>query len=458
MSAPRRMVVVLVAIALATVAMPAPVWAHGIGVRGDLPLPLWMVSYGATAVLVLSFVALGLLWKRPRLQEATAGLMVAEPLDRVAGAVAVLLRVAGLAAFVAVVAAAFAGPLSPVENLAPYAIYIALWVGGLVVSGLVGDLWRAISPFETALRLGLRRERAGDLRPLEGIGVWPAAILLLAFAWLELVYPQPADPRVLVQAMAVYVALMVVGVTYAGPRWIRSAELFGVVFRIVAAMAPFHRDDGGRLRLRPPLAGLADLDVVPGTAAVILVALGTTTFDGVTRQPFWEQLVGARTGWAAVPIGTAGLLLTVSVVSGLYVWAMRDAARYSGRSTGELVDAFAHSLVPIALAYAIAHYFSLLIFEGQRFVELSSDPLDRGWDLFGTADWEVDYLAVSTVTIAWVQAGAIVVGHLAGVVLAHDRAVALVPSELVSRTQYALLFAMIAYTIGGLVLLLGGGG
>ncbi len=458
MSAPRRLVGFLGAIALAAVAMPAPVWAHGIGVRGDLPLPLWMVSYGATAVLVLSFVALGLLWRRPRLQEATAGVTVAESLDRFAGAVSVLLRVGGVGAFVAVVAAAFAGPLSSVENLAPYAIYVGLWVGGLVVSGLVGNLWRAISPFETALRLGLPRERAKGLRPLERIGVWPAAVLLLAFAWLELVYPEPADPRVLAQAMAVYVAIMVVGVTHAGPRWIRSAEVFGVVFGIVAAMAPFHRDDRGRLRLRPPLAGLADLDVVPGSAAVILVALGTTTFDGVTRQPFWEQLVGARTGWSVVPLGTAGLLLAVGAVSGLYAWAMRDAARHSGRSTGELVDAFAHSLVPIALAYAIAHYFSLLIFEGQRFVELSSDPLGRGWDLFGTADWAVDYLAVSTVTIAWVQAGAIVVGHLAGVVLAHDRAVALFPGELVSRTQYALLFAMIAYTIGGLVLLLGGGG
>lgn len=456
MSATRRLGV-LAAMALAVLAVPAPARAHGIGVRGDLPLPLWMVSYGAGMVLILSFVALGVLWPRPRLQEPTSGITVPEPLDRVAGATTVLLRVAGLAAFAAVVAAAFAGPQSPVENLAPYAIYIALWVGGLVLSGLVGDVWAAISPFETALRLGTR-ERGAELRPLDGIGVWPAAMLLLAFAWLELVHPQPADPRILAQAISVYIAIMVLGVAYAGPRWIRSAEAFGVVFRIVAAMAPFHRDDRGRLRLRPPLTGLADLNIVPGTAAVILVALGTTTFDGVTRQPFWEQLVGARTGWSAAPISTAGLLLTVGAVSGLYVWAVRDAARRSGRSTRELVDAFAHSLVPIALAYAIAHYFSLLIFEGQRFVELSSDPLDRGWDLFGTADWAVDYLAVSTVTIAWVQAAAIVVGHLAGVVLAHDRAVAMFPGELASRTQYALLVAMVAYTIGGLVLLLGGGG
>lgn len=288
------------------------------------------------------------------------------------------------------------------------------------------------------------------------MGVWPAAGLLLAFAWLELVHPNPADPRTLGRAMAVYVAIMLVGTLWWGLPWLRSAEAFGVVFRIVAAMAPLHRDQEGRLRLRPPLAGLADLRVVPGTAAVILVALGTTTFDGIARQPLWEELTGQRTGWAVVPYATVGLLLTVAGVACLYLWAMGEAARRTGRRTGELVDAFAHSLVPIALAYAVAHYFSLLVFEGQRSAVLASDPFERGWNLFGTASLEVDYLAVSTTTIAWVQAGAIVVGHLAGVLLAHDRAVAMFAGRQATSSQYALLVAMVAYTVGGLVLLLGG--
>ncbi|MDP8930932.1 MAG: hypothetical protein M3O70_20760 [Actinomycetota bacterium] len=446
------------AIALLTflaVTAPAPAWAHGIGVRGDLPLPLWMVSYGAAMVLVLSFVALRTLWPSPRLEGNTAGVAVAEPVERAAAGLEWCLRLVGLVAFATVWAAALVGPLSPVGNLAPYAIYVTFWVGGLVVSGLVADVWYALSPFETVARLaGPTTDEEPSL--LNRIGVWPAAVLLLVFAWLELVYPNPADPRTLAQAIGVYVAIIAIGAAWWGRAWIRSAEAFGVVFSIVAAMAPIHRGDTGRLRLRPPLAGLADLDVVPGTAAVILIALGTTTFDGVTRQAFWEELTGSRTGWALVPYSTAGLLLTVAAVAGLYVWAMHEAARRTERNTAELVEAFVHSLVPIALAYAIAHYFSLLVFEGQRFVELASDPLGRGWDLFGTAHWQVNYTAVSTAVIAWVQAGAIVAGHLAGVVLAHDRAVVMFPGKLATTSQYALLAAMVSYTVGGLALLLGG--
>ncbi|HVM03119.1 MAG TPA: hypothetical protein VM263_10655, partial [Acidimicrobiales bacterium] len=116
---------------------------------------------------------------------------------------------------------------------------------------------------------------------------------------------------------------------------------------------------------------------------------------------------------------------------------------------------FVPSLVPILLAYTIAHYFSLLVFEGQGALALASDPFGSGWDLFGTADWRIDFTAVTVATIAYVQAGAIVVGHVAGVVAAHDRAVELLPVRQAVRSQYPVLAAMVAYTVAGLTLLLG---
>lgn len=61
---------------------------------------------------------------------------------------------------------------------------------------------------------------------------------------------------------------------------------------------------------------------------------------------------------------------------------------------------------------------------------------------------------VSSSVIAWVQVGAIIAGHVGGVILAHDRAVALVPVRR-ATAQYPLLAAMVAFTVGGLVLLLG---
>lgn len=456
--APAQPLGVLAALTGLLWAVPGAAWAHGIAVRGDLPLPVWMVAYGAAAVLVLSFVALGVLWPEPRLEGGSDGLALPRPVEQLLAGLAWPARLAALVSFGVVWVVALAGPLSPPRNLAPFAVYVVLWVGGLVVSGLVGDVWRVASPFETLARAaGVRTSHPEQApAPLNRLGVWPAAGLLLAFTWLELVHPAPAEPRTIGIAITVYVAVIAVGAAWWGRAWVYSAEAFGALFRLLAAMAPFHRDTAGRLRLRPPLAGLAALDPEPGTAALVLVALGSTTFDGMTRLSWWERLLGPRTGWAAVPYGTAGLLLTVAAVSGVYLWAMREAADDTARTTGELVGAFVHSLVPIALAYAIAHYFSLLVFEGQRVLSLASDPFARGWNLFGTAEWTVNYTTISPAAIAWVQAGAILAGHLAGVLLAHDRAVALFDRKLAARSQQALLVAMVAYTVGGLLLLLGG--
>lgn len=434
------------------------VLAHGVGGRADLPLPLPLVAYGAAAVLVISFVVLGMRWRETRLEDGVAGVLLPGRVGRAVQGLGVVGRVVGLGLALLVPAVAFTGPPSTTQNLAPFAVFVTLWVGGLLASGLVADVWGSLSPFETVRRAVTRAtasETRSRLEPLDRIGHWPAAGLLLAFTWLELVHPNPGDPRTVGLAIAVYVAVIAAGAAWYGPRWIASAELFGVLFSILAAMAPLHRDEQGRLRLRAPLGGLPRLRVVPGTSAVVLVALGTTTFDGVTRLQAWQDLLGGRSGWAAAPLATVGLLATVGVVAGLYAWSMREASRSTGRPTRELVDGFVHSLVPIALAYATAHYFSLLVFEGQRFLILLSDPWSRGWDLFGTGDWAVSYTALSPRVISVVQAASIVVGHLAGVLLAHDRAVARFPGDLATRSQYPLLVAMVAYTVGGLFLLLG---
>lgn len=71
-------------------------------------------------------------------------------------------------------------------------------------------------------------------------------------------------------------------------------------------------------------------------------------------------------------------------------WPARE--RSGGKpSTLELARSFAHTLVPIALAYVAAHYVSLLLFGGQAIAPLASDPLGEGWNVLGTAAWTIDY-------------------------------------------------------------------
>jgi hypothetical protein len=119
-----------------------------------------------------------------------------------------------------------------------------------------------------------------------------------------------------------------------------------------------------------------------------------------------------------------------------------------------LTRTFAHTLVPIAFAYVLAHYFSLLLWQSQAMVYLASDPLGNGANLFGTSSFQIDYHVISYVGIWYVQVAALVSGHVGGLALAHDRALVLYknPQEAV-RSQYWMLAVMVTFTSFGLWLL-----
>ena len=411
-----------------------------------------MFAYGAAAALVISFAGLAVFWRTSRLEGGGEGRVVLErgPLARgllVAGRAVGLVLLALL-----LVAAAFGDP-DTVENIAPVFVYVVFWVGMTLVCALVGDLWRVVNPFDTLATL-VERARSGTPAPYRW-GRWPAVAALTGFVWLELVYPDRAQPRTLAVAIMVYTAAVLAGVVRWGRAWLRQGEGFTVFFGLLGHMAPLYADGEGRVRARPPLAGLVGLRPDAATQAVVIVALGSTSFDGLSRTRFWIDLTRNWSSTEVALLGTLGLVWAVSVVTLAFVGAMRVTGRLHRRRHPELTAAFVHSLVPIAFAYALAHYFSLLVFEGQSAIALASDPLGHGWDLFGTAGNRVDFTAVSTTTIAYVQAAGIVAGHVAGVVVAHDRALALFPSRDATRSQYPLLAAMVLFTVGGLALLLG---
>jgi hypothetical protein len=205
--------------------------------------------------------------------------------------------------------------------------------------------------------------------------------------------------------------------------------------------------------LRPFLSGLAQIPPRPGLLAVIMVALGSTTFDGVSRSSLWTTTTAELTGVTRIAVSTAGLLVVIGLVTAAYLVAMRAAAGIVGGDWHPLAVRFAHSLVPIVLAYVVAHYFSFLVLEGQLGLVRLSDPFGVGWNLFGTADWVVNLSLLSPTAIWYVQVAAIVIGHVGGVVVAHDRAIAMFDRANAVRTQYALLAVMIVFTASGLLIL-----
>jgi hypothetical protein len=434
--------------------------AHALGRPFELPLPLSVFLWGASVVLLFSFFALGRLWRTSRF-EAQPSTSLPAPVQKVARVARIAGRAVMLLALALVFWSGVAGRNVVDANIAPRSVYVVFWVGFTVASALFGDFWRAISPFDTMCAIGQwARDRLGrPARPPHAYpshwGHWPAAVGLFGFVWLELVHPDPADPRNVALAIEVYTAAMLAGANFWGRAWLRQGDAFGVYFGLLARLSPFFQDSEGTLRVRPPLSGLAGLEPHPGTAAVIFVALGSTSFDGLSRTRLWAGLVAGKSGSALLLILTLGLAWTIATVVVLYAGAMRAAAGITGEDAHHLGSWFLPSLVPIVFAYALAHYFTLGIFEGQTTVVLASDPLGHGANYFGTFGWAPDVTFVTLRQIAWVQAGSIVFGHIAGVVLAHDRAVERLGRDVATRSQYPLLVAMVAYTVGGLALLFG---
>jgi hypothetical protein len=461
------------ALAAATVA-PATASAHGLVGKQDLPIPRVLFAWAAAIVLVLSFIALGLLWKRARWESGFAEREVL----RLPRALEVLCGIVGIATFGLGVYAGLAGNQEATSNLLPTLIYVLFWVGLPFASALFGDVFRPFNPWLAIARATgwLMRKVGGDAVPEplpypERLGRWPAVIGIFGFAWLELVYVDKDNTVKLAIISIAYCVVQLVAMSiYGADRWSRRGDAFGVYFNLISRLSPLHWR-GGRLYIRPPLAGVTRLRVVPGTVALICVLIGSTSFDGFSQGQIWNGSNGGTgvagrlqdffTGLGMSLQGgleagfTIGLLVMIGLIAGLYrlgISGMSDVGEK--RPASELSRRFVHSLVPIALAYVVAHYFSLLVYQSQATAYLISDPLGNGSDFFGTANAGIDYSVVSATQVWYVQVAALIAGHVSGLVLAHDRALGVYEKlRDATRSQYWMLTVMVAFTCLGLYLL-----
>jgi hypothetical protein len=382
----------------------------------------------------------------------------------------------GVALFALVVYSGFDGAQVANANFSVTFIYVIFWVGLPVLSVIFGDVFKAFNPWRATARtlegaLGLLRNTSSrrgrpPLSYPQALGQWPALAGIVGFAWLELVYVNRDDPSTLAALALGYFGVMLVGMLLFGvEQWSGSADAFGVYFGLLARISPLVRDEQGHLCLRRPLSGLPSLELRAGTVTLICALIGTTTFDGFSNGGIWRknephlQSVFADLGLSQTPAlelaYSLGLLLCIGLIVAVYRVGILGVRSVSVRyDAGELTCAFAHTLVPIAFAYVLAHYFSLLLWQGQAIGYLASDPLGDGSNLLGTAGYEIDYQVISYAAIWYVQVAALIAGHVSGLALAHDRALVLYdePEEAV-RSQYWMLAVMVAFTSFGLWLL-----
>ncbi|MGD1056375.1 MAG: fenitrothion hydrolase [Solirubrobacteraceae bacterium] len=465
----RKLALLLGGLSVVALALPANALAHGIVGRADLPIPVWLFSWTAAIVLVVSFVALSTMWTRPQLQEPHLRRLFVLP-----RALEWLASLAGVGLFVLVVYSGFAGAQVTQANFSVTFIYVIFWVGLPVASVLFGDVFRVLNPWRTCGRVLatlIRLLRQGRpvsplLRYPQWLGLWPASAGIVGFAWLELIYVEKDNPSTLAALSLGYFLTMLAGMALFGvEEWSTQADGFGVYFNLLSKLSALMRREDGTVYLRRPLSGVTDLQIRSGTVAFICIQIGTTTFDGFSNGGIWRnnepnlQSLVEKLGFNPTPAQelsySLGLVFCILVICAVYRLGIVGVRKVSDRyDTHMLTRTFAHTLVPISFAYVLAHYFSLLLWQSQAMVYLASDPLGNGANIFGTANFQVDYHVISYAAIWYVQVAALVSGHVGGLALAHDRALVLYkdPEEAV-RSQYWMLAVMVAFTSFGLWLL-----
>jgi hypothetical protein len=471
-------------LALAVSALSVTANAHGFAQRYDLPVPLHLYVGGAAAAVALSFVVVAFFIRGDRtvrhyptfnLLNTTIGRIVANP------AVRFILRFLAVFMLVLVVVAGLIGVSDPFKNIAPTAVWVVWWVGLAYISGMLGDLWALINPWKavfdaidwlfsklwTDKRLGLNTEYPGRL------GNWPAVVLFVFFIWAELIWQHSDTPANISQMVIIYSIITWTGMLIFGSRrWLRHGEVFTVLFGVLARFAPTeYVAERREWNLRPWAVGLLpDRPITTSLTVFVLLMLSSVTFDGLLATPLWGEiaqwmlesdlvrpfilLLQDITGNAIAAIGTIALIVFLVffqfmylVFAGLMYFSTPARAR-ADLTIGEVARLFVLSLIPIALAYHLAHYLSFLLVVGQYMIPLSSDPFGFGWDIFGTKLFFPD-IAIVSARFVWITSViAVVSGHIFAVWLAHVVALRrLRESKAALRSQIPMLFLMVAYTI-----------
>jgi hypothetical protein len=402
--APRR-VVLVVAPAVAAIAFAAPsaVLAHTLSNTYQSRLPLIVYLAGAAIAVALSFAFLLIADVRAEPPVVGAGRVPPAWLRW-------LLRGIGLIGWLWIVAQGIAGGVSSADVTTLF-LWVYGWVGLALLSALVGPVWHWLDPFTTIHDLGaavLRRLGVASWETAEfpmSLRRWPAIVGLLFFVWLELV-GNTGGPRSLFIVLVGYTAFTLAMMAQFGrDEWRRDGETFSVWFGILGRLAPLTlvgEPAEGRVARRPFASGL----LLPGwrLTDLIIIGIGTASilFDGLSQTQPWFEVFGAPD----TPIKTLQLLGFVGVLVG--------AAFVVSRLVG--VPATAAGLLPIAVGYLIAHYFTYLLIDGQRIVVAIADPFQQGWDLgnLGLAFYEPQSGWLPPGFVWTVQLAAVVGGHMLG--------------------------------------------
>jgi hypothetical protein len=479
-------------------AVPGPALAHGFGQRQDIPLPFWLYLFGINAVVLATFVMIALSFDETQAARRypRVDLLRVRPLRAVLTSRLLLsgVRIISVGLFLLVVLSGLFGEQTPEHNFAPTFVWVVWWVGMGFFTAFVGNIWPLVNPWKILFEKadGLARRlgaRAGlELRePYAGVwGIWPALALYVLFIWVENVFEGASTPYNIAVLVLLYSAVTWAGMVLFGKSvWLQKGEVFSVFFGILARFAPtevritdtrlcescgsacrpgkgecvncyecFARaaPEARELDLRPPAVSLGTTQgTAPDYLLFVILMLASVTYDSLQQTQAWA---GLRDPFPLSP--TLELFVLPLIFLALYVGFMK-LGQIAGKGRvpfGRLATSYVYSLVPIAIAYQAAHYYTYLPSQGQAIVALVSDPLGRGWNLFGTVGYVMHDGFLDAAFVWYSQVVLIVAGHIVAVYLAHVVALRLYADPgRAARSQFPILVLMIFYTVFSLWIL-----
>jgi len=458
--------------------------AHAFGQRYDLPLPLDIFIWGGAATVILSFLIAAFFVKHSPQNEYPRINLLGNIIGKFIThhVVIEIIRFCFAILFLVIIIAGFFGDQNPSKNVSVVMVWVIAWVGLAFICSLLGNFWSIINPWNNLFFYAERISKKLTGRNLSKqkkypiiFDYWPAVIFFLTFSWLETNWSGASKPNSLAMALTTYTGIIFIGMwQYGRQNWLEKCECFTVTFRILGKFAITEgnlKANKNNWYLRPPGIGLYNATpAYPSLSMVIfiLLLLSTVTYDGFSEteifvlynQVYFDLLNNAfninekNSETLRIFIGTTGLIffpIIFFIVYLFFTWLIAFMNNET-HNTFKLMRCFILSMVPIAIAYHLSHYFTLLGIEGQSLFRLISDPFGYGWNIFGTASYETDITIINAKFVWYFSAILIVTGHIVAVYIAHLEALRIYGDhpegrKLAMISQIPMLFLMVGYTM-----------
>ena len=403
------------------------IFHHGIGSVGDLPIPFETVLNVSAWVIILTFVFLKISWKKSVLTEKEVIVEQRQPwLGKIFGVfILSLLILPGLV-----------GNEEAKTSITPLIIWVFLWIGVPVIGLVFGDIYSKFNPLSII--------PSSEKKPST---VWFAATLFLGLTWFELVWRKPGNPT---HIGIVFILLMLITT---GTRIIYGKASIEVdPLHLLHHLYAKLQFTVSKPIYKNMLENIANLSNFKGMEYFILLMIGTVTYDGLRGTTFWYNLFGSST--LDITFSTFAFFGINIIIIGSYRFACWFALKVSGekQDLNKVSLLFGHTMLPIAFAYHVTHYLSLLLYESQTILYRLNDPYGVGWNLFGIDEVAINYF-LTPVALWGIQVFVTLAGHMLSVVLAHDLAIKLFGHQQSDKTQYIFLLITVGLTIQALFVL-----